>query len=133
VAIARGRGELLEPATPLPRCHLVLAWPGRPLATRDVYDASAPAGPLPASLPAPGSVEELAAIVHNDLAPTAERLEPACRTLREALLERGALAASVTGSGSAVFGLFADAAAADGALDGLPAARWTGRATLGAS
>ena len=35
-----------------------------------------------------------------------------------------------TGSGSAVFGLFADVDAADGALDGLRDAAWSARATL---
>jgi 4-diphosphocytidyl-2-C-methyl-D-erythritol kinase len=132
VAIARGRGDRIEPGPDLPRCELLLAYPGRPLATRDVYEAFTPTASLPDALPVPRTVEELAALVRNDLAGAAERLEPRCRTLREGMLAAGALAASVTGSGSAVFGLFADAETADGALDRLPDAVWTARATLGA-
>ena len=130
VAIARGRGEILEPGPQLPPCALVLAHPGRALATRDVYDAFEPHGPVPERLPPVSTLHALAALVANDLGPVAEELEPACGSLREELLARGALAASVTGSGSAVFGLFPDVDAADGALDGLRDAAWSARATL---
>jgi len=130
VAIARGRGEILEPGPRLPPCALVLAHPGRPLATRDVYEAFEPHGPVPERIPPVSTLHALAALVTNDLGTVAEELEPACASLREALLARGALAAQVTGSGSAVFGLFPDVDAADGALDGLRDAAWSARATL---
>ena len=130
VAIARGRGEILEPGPRLPPCALVLAHPGRPLATRDVFEAFEPHGPVPERIPPVSTLHALAALVVNDLGPVAEELEPACASLREALLARGALAAQVTGSGSAVFGLFGDVDAADGALDGLRDAAWSARATL---
>jgi 4-diphosphocytidyl-2-C-methyl-D-erythritol kinase len=117
---------------------VVLAFPGRPLATRDVYEAYQPvvANVEPAADAIPsriGSLVELADLVANDLAPVAEELEPACRELRLALTARGAAAASVTGSGSAVFGLFADLAAAADASARLPGATWAEAATLSAS
>jgi 4-diphosphocytidyl-2-C-methyl-D-erythritol kinase len=133
VAVARGRGERLAPGPDLPSCTIALAHPGRPLATRDVYDAYVPGEPLPAGLPAPSTIEELAALVANDLGPAAEALEPACRSLREGLVAAGALAASVTGSGSAVFGVFREAGEAERALGSLRDAAWTGRATLRAA
>ena len=82
---------------------------------------------LPASV---SSLAALASLVANDLAPVAERLEPGCRALRLELTARGAAAACVTGSGSAVFGLFADLSAASVAADGLPGAVWARAATL---
>lgn len=131
VAIARGRGELVEPFPELPACTLVVARPARALATRDVYALHAPdVRPLPATIAAPADVAALAALVENDLAVPAITLEPACGALREALLRRGALAAEVTGSGSAVFGIFDDEERAVLALQGLPGATWAERATL---
>ena len=54
VAIARGRGVQLAPGPQLPPIALVLAHPGRPLATRDVYEAYRAAGPAAAlDLPDP--------------------------------------------------------------------------------
>jgi 4-diphosphocytidyl-2-C-methyl-D-erythritol kinase len=130
VAEMRGRGELCTTAPPLPAAVFVVAHPGRPLATRDVYDAYQPTRPLVRELVSPTTISDLAAIIENDLAAVAEALEPACRTLREALVARGALAATVSGSGSAVFGVFADAAAAESAVVGLPSAAWARTATL---
>lgn len=130
VVIARGRGDILEARPALPRCAIALAQPGRPLLTRDVYEAYRPARPLETTLPLPETVADLASLVENDLGAVAEHLEPACGVMREALLRRGALAAAVCGSGSAVFGVFAELAAAEAALVDLPAATWTGAATL---
>ena len=135
VAIARGRGVQLVPGPQLPPVAVVLAHPGRPLATRDEYEAYRAAGPLagnevPDSIP---SLASLASLVANDLGPVAEQLEPDCRALRLELLARGAAAACVTGSGSAVFGLFADLVSATSAAAALPGAAWTRAATLASS
>ena len=57
VAIARGRGVQLAPGPQLPPIAVVLAHPGRPLATRDVYEAYRAAGPVAGlGLPDPDSV-----------------------------------------------------------------------------
>jgi 4-diphosphocytidyl-2-C-methyl-D-erythritol kinase len=135
VAIARGRGVQLAPGPALPPVAVVLAHPGRPLATRDVYEAYRAAGPiateaLPDAIP---SLAALASLVANDLGPVAEQLEPACRALRLELLARGAAAACVSGSGSAVFGLFRDLADAASAATALPGAAWARAATLSSS
>jgi 4-diphosphocytidyl-2-C-methyl-D-erythritol kinase len=137
-AMALGRGERVLAGPTLPPVGVVLAFPGRPLATRDVYEAYRPAvadvAPLVTAIPRSiGSLVELADLVANDLAPVAEQLEPACRALRLELVARGAAAACVTGSGSAVFGLFPDAAAATAAAAELPGATWAQAATLSAS
>jgi 4-diphosphocytidyl-2-C-methyl-D-erythritol kinase len=130
VAIARGRGDVCTPGPALPSCGLVVAHPGRPLMTRDVYAAYAPRNHLEQSIPAPETLEDLAELVENDLAEAAERLEPRCAALREGLVARGARAAAVTGSGSAVFGLFATLDEAEAAARDLPGAAWARAATL---
>ena len=50
---------------------------------------------------------------------------PEIGEIKAALLERGALAACMTGSGSAVFGLFETEAQAQQALAGFPEAYYT--------
>jgi 4-diphosphocytidyl-2-C-methyl-D-erythritol kinase len=68
----------------------------------------------------------LAALVENDLGAVAEELCPPTAALREQLLAGDALAAAVSGSGSAVFGLFADGGIAEAARERLaPGAHWT--------
>jgi 4-diphosphocytidyl-2-C-methyl-D-erythritol kinase len=128
-AVALGRGERLTPVTLAAPCALALAWPGVPLATPAVYGRhrAAPLGhgaeACAAAAAAPDAAA-LAALVRNDLAAAAEALCPPAARLRLELAARGALAACVSGSGSAVFGLFADRAGAAAALDGLPGSAW---------
>lgn len=131
-AIGTGRGEQVTAVDRLPRAALALAHPGRPLATRDVYRHYTPrAATIDPTIEIPTDLDALAALVENDLAAAAEALEPGCRALCEDLRARGALAATVSGSGSAVFGLFPEEAAAAAAVEELPAAAWTATATLG--
>ena len=131
--IARGRGDRVEVLGDLPRAHLVIAHPGRPLATRDVYARHAPDDrPLPDRIALPATLDELVALLENDLQAPAEALEPACRALREGMMGAGALAAMVSGSGSAVFGIFRTGQEAERAAGMLPDAAWTTTATLGA-
>jgi 4-diphosphocytidyl-2-C-methyl-D-erythritol kinase len=118
-ALARGRGELLEPCALVAPAWVVLAWPGVELSTAEVYAHYRPsegarervadlaAAPFGATSPA-----DLAALVENDLAASAEALCPASAALRARLLGLGALTACMSGSGSAVFGLFDDEGAA---------------------
>ena len=118
-ALARGRGELLEPCPVRAPAWIVTAWPGMALATAEVYARyRPPAGArervaaLDAEPFATEDVEQLAALIENDLGASAAELCPPVSALRARLLANGALAAAVSGSGSAVFGVFA---AEDGA------------------
>ena len=130
--LARGRGEHVEVLGELPRAYLVLAHPGRPLATRDVYAAYQPVErPLPRTIALPTTLDELVNVVENDLAVPAEQLEPACSALREELITAGALTANVSGSGSVVFGVFPSEQEAEAASANLVHAKWKVTSTLG--
>ena len=115
-----GRGERVEPLRDQPPRGVVLVMPPFPVATPLVFRSlGAPAwdGRAAPSLPAGEAPDR------NDLEPAAESLFPALRTVRESLAAAGATRARLSGSGSTVFGLFPDlAAAAEGArrLEGLP-------------
>ena len=92
----------------------MLAWPGAELATAAVYAgyrAGGRAAERVAELaPGPFATDELSALaglVENDLTTAAEALCPAIAALRVRLLGCGAKVACMSGSGSAVFGLFA--------------------------
>lgn len=122
-AHATGRGEQLEPIelpADLPRC-VVVAWPGMVLSTAEVYAAFT----APATLRA----ATLADLGANDLQPAAERLCPASGRLRRVLEAEGGIAA-VSGSGSAVYGLFHDPEQAERARAALGDAAWNASSRL---
>jgi 4-diphosphocytidyl-2-C-methyl-D-erythritol kinase len=116
-----GVGEHREPVRGLPELALVLANPGHPLATVEVfgaYDALAAAhrtsaGPPEGLAAIARDDDALAALLGNDLEPEALRLCPAIGRLRRALVAAGARAVGMSGSGATLFGVFADRPAAE--------------------
>jgi len=130
-ALVSGIGERCEPlGVGWPPHVLLLANPGESLSTAHVYaafDATPPPAAAAASLRAQlAAGEDLAALLRNDLEPTAERLCPAIGRLREALFEVGARAVGLSGSGATLFGVFPSVAQAEAGLRRLPAARFPG-------
>ena len=121
-ALARGVGEKLQSQRPMPPCFLVVGKPGFSVATKDafaLYDNRPGGEPSTAAAVLKGLEEgDLAAIaggLHNDLeAPVSRRYRLVGR-LRTSLLDSGALGARMTGSGSAVFGIFEDREQAEAA------------------
>ncbi len=116
-ALAKGVGEKLTPLPPLPDCTLLLAKPKAGVSTAAAYAAYDRAdgsiSPDPAAL--------IAALSEGDLSKIAAKMEnvfealvplPDVAKLREMILSCGALGSRMSGSGSAVFGIFADHAAA---------------------
>jgi 4-diphosphocytidyl-2-C-methyl-D-erythritol kinase len=126
-AIVRGIGERIEPLKGAPAIAVLLANPGIPLATADVYaayDAIHPALTGPPSertiLPLSGAmVPEWDFLgtaglgLENDLESIAVRLCPPVARLRERVRASGARAAGMSGSGPTVFGLFDSTSAAE--------------------
>lgn len=119
-----GRGERIEPMPDPPGVAIVLLVPPFGLATPDVYRRlRAPAltageGPTNLLGSGPGPAPD-----RNDLEPAAESVRPEVRAIRESLRSAGAVRARLSGSGSAVFGIFDDAGSAQEALSrlgGLP-------------
>jgi 4-diphosphocytidyl-2-C-methyl-D-erythritol kinase len=134
--LVMGRGLLLKEVA-LPDLNLVIAVPGLTLSTAAVYrwrdeDAEttlkefAPrARAFSALVQAAQTVEAIAALVHNDLEASVTARKPEVAELRDRLSAEGALAAAMTGSGAAVFGVFADEEAASRARAALaPLRAW---------
>jgi len=120
-ARVRGTGERITPLPGFPSLELVLLNPGRGLSTAAVY-AGLSLAPgqqhRPAvELPPLSSVGAIAGHVGNDLASAAERLCPEIAAMRMALIEAGAEAAALSGSGPTVFGVYRTPQAASAAAE----------------
>ena len=129
-ALGLGRGEEIYPLVDLPRHWVVLVRPPFGVSTVEAYswydeDRAAgvrePRGELQI-LPVPWPSR--AAQMVNDLEPPVMRRHPEIGTIKAALREAGAVAAAMSGSGSAVFGLFRTR---PGGRPRAPAARQAGR------
>lgn len=126
-ALAQGRGEVLTPLPPLPRCHVVVCKPAFSISTPQLF-AQVDVRQIAGRPDTQGVMEALSA---GDLAGVAHRLynvfedvlEPRRRgqigEIKAQLIDAGALGASMTGSGPTVFGLFDDPAAAQRAAQDL--------------
>lgn len=126
--LGTGRGDDISPLAEPPSTSVVLVKPPFGVATPDAYrwfDADRVArAPRPRRLPE--GWPAWAAAVRNDLEGPVARRHPQVRRIVQTLRALGSDYAAMSGSGSAVFGLFRDAAvarAAHGALarDGWPA------------
>jgi 4-diphosphocytidyl-2-C-methyl-D-erythritol kinase len=117
-ALGEGVGEILRPAPSPPDHRLLVVKPRRGVDTAAVYRSydAGPAGGDAAGrvLQAlrSGDLAELAGALGNDLAPVAKGMVPEVAELERSLFEAGAVGASMTGSGTAVYGLFSDEDAA---------------------
>lgn len=115
----QGIGELLSPLPPLPQCWFVVCKPKVGVDTKKAY-ALADSGALSpkrhtaalAEALDGGSAPEIAACIGNAFEEIL-RL-PQVEALKAELLEHGALNACMTGSGSAVFGIFPNRPLAEG-------------------
>ncbi|MBF0293919.1 MAG: 4-(cytidine 5'-diphospho)-2-C-methyl-D-erythritol kinase [Magnetococcales bacterium] len=126
-ALAGGVGEELTPLPGFPEAELVVVFPGVSLATSRVFRAlNGRFAQHVAPLALPATVEGLPDLLENDLQPPAMALEPAIGQAAAALEQAGALRTLMSGSGSSVFGIFADAGHAAAATQRLRAdhARW---------
>ncbi len=107
-AVIRGRGEILSPFSFDPgEFFILLLYPGFPVSTSEAY----------AGVRISGEGSDLIKILEqnpatwkdklkNDFESTVFEKYPVLRELREALYEHGAIYASMSGSGSSLYGLF---------------------------
>ena len=120
LARAQGVGESLIKAAGMPM-HFVVAKPKQGVSTPALFSALKLPRENPDNAAALAAIakNELAALgklLYNALEEPAVALVPEIGRIKQSLLEAGALGACMTGSGSAVFGLFADQDAAQQAL-----------------
>ena len=127
-ALATGRGDALSPLPPMPDCAVVVCKPYFPISTPMLFsrldlkklrcrpDTEALCDALAA-----GDLPRLARRMYNVFEDVLPRRCAAVGEIKARLLNLGALGAVMTGTGSAVFGLFDDDAAARRAFDALKA------------
>jgi 4-diphosphocytidyl-2-C-methyl-D-erythritol kinase len=114
-ALAEGIGERLTPVEWRVAFHALIVKPPFGLSTREAYAALrrgtgySPAGE---ALPAFRTWDDIVSAVANDFEGAWEASRPEIGAIKEELLSAGARAAGLSGSGSAVFGLFESAEAA---------------------
>ncbi len=125
-ALARGRGELLEDLPALPDCLFVIAKPDFSISTPELYrkldSVSLRRHPDTAGLleaMRQGSLREICRRMYNVFEDVPDRRMRTVNEIKGVLLDHGALGAMMTGTGSAVFGVFEEAAGAEGACAAL--------------
>ncbi|HWQ58241.1 MAG TPA: 4-(cytidine 5'-diphospho)-2-C-methyl-D-erythritol kinase [Clostridia bacterium] len=116
LALCEGRGEVVTPLPPM-EINLLVVKPARGASTREVFARLKPPYPMGTTDGALAAIRggDLAALlphVGNALTDAALSLVPEIGSLLARMRRSGAFAVSMTGSGSAVFGIFEDAAAA---------------------
>lgn len=103
-----GRGEKMTPIElPLQGKYLAIAKPAEGVSTKEAYAGVTPAVPkvrLAEALQQP--MEEWQSVVKNDFEPHVFAAHPIIAELKKVMLDAGAIYASMSGSGSAVFGIF---------------------------
>lgn len=108
--LCSGRGEIMQPAGPdLKGCWLVLVKPEVSVSTAEAYAGivpAEPAEPLLKRLARPK--ESWRDHVTNAFEATVFGRHPGLATLKQALYDAGAFYASMSGSGSSIYGLFTE-------------------------
>jgi 4-diphosphocytidyl-2-C-methyl-D-erythritol kinase len=139
LALGRGRGDRLAALPALPVKPVLLALTGHHVATADAYAALAQQRHAQHATSAAMlhvtslSWQDVAAMAVNDFETVVFQQLPVLGAIRTALEHSGALCARLTGSGSAVFGVFEDDSALAAARSSLaaqfPTARFVTSAT----
>ena len=112
-ALARGRGEILEDLPPMPACSIVICKPSFSISTPELFRKLDQAkllrhpdteGMLHAL--ENGDLRELGTRMYNVFGELDDRRLRCVAEIRSVLLDYGAVGAIMTGTGSAVFGVF---------------------------
>ena len=122
-ALVEGFGDRLSPIPWTVPFHAVIVKPAFGLSTKEGYArlGRGPGDPPPAGpVPSFRDLSEVAAAVRNDFEAAWLPERPEIGAVREELLAAGAVAAGMSGSGSALFGLFGSEGAARKAREKVP-------------
>lgn len=127
-ALGLGRGDDIYPLADMPPVHVVILRPGFGVKTADAYRWLDEEQRKPQKEPQPRRIPlgwpAWASTLRNDLEPAVVRHHPAIGRIRQSLLDAGATFAAMSGSGSAVFGLFERADAARRTANDLARPGW---------
>lgn len=123
-AVAKGIGTEVESLSDVPKQYLIIVTPNASVSTATAYPSlnarslttSDSVSILSSSFTEPFSGDSNQWPLHNDFEGVIFEIEPEIRRAKLALLDAGARATLLAGSGSSVFGIFTDAAARDQAL-----------------
>ena len=108
-AIGKGTGISLEFSNIQPDAWIVTVWPGIHSSTAQAYAGCEPSDEPPAPLSAilkDNPPDEWGYLLRNDLEPVVIGLYPEVGLMKDQLMDSGAVFAAMSGSGSAVFGIF---------------------------
>jgi 4-diphosphocytidyl-2-C-methyl-D-erythritol kinase len=109
-SLGLGRGDDIYPLADMPPVHVVILRPGFGVSTPDAYkwfdEEKRRALKEPAPRPVPAGWPAWSQTLRNDLEIPVVRHHPAIGRIRQSLLDAGATFSAMSGSGSAVFGLF---------------------------
>lgn len=125
-ALAKGRGELLTPLRPLPDCTFVICKPNFSVSTPELFKQLDQVQ----NKHHPDTAGILEALENGELVSVCRRMFNVFETvddrrmrpvseIKSILLDSGAIGAVMTGTGSAVFGIFDDPKKAEGTVKGL--------------
>ncbi|HPC98010.1 MAG TPA: 4-(cytidine 5'-diphospho)-2-C-methyl-D-erythritol kinase [Bacteroidales bacterium] len=109
-AYAEGRGEILTPADHLKeKLFILVLWPGIHVSTREAYDKCTPK-PREESLTTYFRLppEEWKHLITNDFEESVFLKHPLLAEIKERLYSSGSLYSAMSGSGSAVYGIYRD-------------------------
>ena len=109
-SLGLGRGDDIYPLVDLPRTYVVVVRPQFGVSTADAYGwydtESRRAARETGRRHLPERWPEWAVNLRNDLEPAVTARHPAIGRIKQSLVDSGAVLAAMSGSGSAVFGLF---------------------------
>jgi len=124
--LARGQGEILTPLPDMPDCHIVICKPPFSISTGELFarvdSRSSKTHPDTAGVISAleqGDLKGLARRMYNVFEDVLPRRDGEIAVIRSKLLEHGAIGSVMTGTGSAVFGLFDSAETAGAAQKAL--------------
>jgi len=127
-ALGLGRGDDIYPLADMPPVHVVILRPGFGVATSDAYtwfdEELRRAAKEPAPRVVPPGWPAWSTTLRNDLEIPVVRHHPAIGRIKQSLVDAGAAFAAMSGSGSAVFGLFERADAARRTANDLARPGW---------
>jgi len=108
LCLGEGRGDVITPLPDLPVFYCVLALPSFSILTSDVYGRLRLTSPAEASKMSRFLARREFGRLENKLEETAFSLYPRLKAIKSSFLHKEAVLSLVSGTGSAVFGLFED-------------------------